>query len=45
MGTQLKFVANPSHVLHHEILDIKPEATYEEKSLQNFKLRGPGDEM
>ena len=34
MGTQLKYVANPSHVLRHEILDIEPEATYEEKSLK-----------
>ena len=37
MGTQLKYVANPSHVLRHETLDIKPEATYEEKFLQNFR--------
>ena len=44
MGTQLKYVANPSHVLCHETLDIKPEATYEEKSLQNFRSRGPGVE-
>ena len=33
METQWKYVANPSHV-RHEILDIEPEATYEEKSLQ-----------
>ena len=31
MGTQLKYVADPSNVLHHEILDIVLEATFEEK--------------
>ena len=30
MGTQLKHVTHPSHVLPHETLDIEPEATYEE---------------
>ena len=44
MGTQWEYVANPSHVLRHEILDIEPEATCEEKSLQNFRSRGPGVE-
>ena len=34
MGTQSKYVADPSHVLRHEILDIKLEATYEEKPLR-----------
>ena len=34
MGTQLKYVADPSHVLRHKILDIKLEATYEEKPLR-----------
>ena len=27
-------MADPSHVLHHEILDIKLESTYEEKPLR-----------
>ena len=29
-----KYVANTSHVLRHEVLDIEPEATYEEKPLR-----------
>ena len=44
MGIQLKHVANPSQVLRHEILDIEPEVTYEEESLQNFRSRGLGVE-
>ena len=34
MGTQLKYVVDPSHVLHHEILHIKLEVTYDEKPLR-----------